>query len=96
MWTLIATEEYKELLIAKENAKALNLALEVTNSELQKVQAEIKELLLMLTKGKTSPQWVLNRFEWLEIETAENIAKYISEHYLNNSSLRFTKENDDE
>lgn len=91
---MITTEEYKDLILAKNSVDRLNEELMYADKKLENAQNSIKELLLMLTEGKTAPTYN-DEFNTFEIASDTVIAKYINENYLSNRMLNFnkTKEN---
>lgn len=90
MFTIITTEEYKDLLLAKEDCNNRLDEAYVLAERLNEVEENLQELLLMLVKGNPTPTWG-TKFEWIDIERAENIAEYINKNYLN-TGLKFEKE----
>lgn len=93
----ISLKEYKELLLAKEELNKLkadnSFALEIianSNNSLKKAEDELKELLLMLTEGKTDFEVVkLNMFE---LNRASKIADYLNKNYVTeDNKLSFRK-----
>ena len=105
MFTMITTEEYKELLLAQQDKAELedtvcNLQKEqkATEEKLKKVEDELKELLLLLVEGEKRVHWTEGKYETFDLVGREEIVAYINEHYVWNGELQFkkVKENDDE
>lgn len=90
MVTMITTEEYKELVLAKAETDRLNEELKQADQRLTDAERNLKELLLLLTKGETVPKYG-TAFEGFEIINDSEIAKYISENYMTKGLLKFTK-----
>lgn len=89
MFTMITSEEYKELVLAKEENTRLLEELKYADEQLRITQNNLKELLLLLTNGKTST--IYGELQSFEIITDTEIAKYINKNYLAKGTLKFTK-----
>ena len=90
MFAIITTEEYKELVqTQQENAELLD-AVKCAGIELEQVKADLKELLLMLTKGNEATEYNDAIYSF-EIVTNDVIAKYISENYFKKGKVIFKR-----
>lgn len=96
MFAMITTEEYKELLKAKDEAEFLQEEMIITKAHLTKSKSAIKDLILFITKGETKSKWNDGNFEGFDLAKSDDIAKYINENYMKDGRLIFSKENGDE
>lgn len=90
MLAMITTEEYKELVLAKDERDKLVEELAYADQKLLAAQDDLKELLLMLTDGHTVSKFG-EAFESYDIVSDSVIAKFISENYMTKGLLKFTK-----
>lgn len=95
MFAMITTEEYKELVLAKETTEKLADELRYADAKLREAQSNLKEILLMLTGGHTVPKYG-DVFESFDIIDDAEIAKYISAYYMDKGILKFTKNKGEE
>lgn len=91
----IPLEEYKELLLAKECLEQMSVDLDALSKEakefhdeLVNVECELKELLLILTKGKNKPKY-LGDFESYDIADSDTIADYLNKNYVTEDNKLF-------
>ena len=95
MFAMITTEEYEKLVIAKKELELLTESVKQLNTIRQEAEDNLKELLLMLTKGEKKVQWE-DGIKWFDIAPAEKVAEYLNKHYIKDGILTFTKENNNE
>ena len=93
MFAMITTEEYKELLEAQRDAELYRECFKRAEHELKTRNAELNELLLLLTKGQKKSEWTSGYFNNFDLADGQVIAEYINEKYLENGMLKL-KEND--
>ena len=89
MLTMITTEEYRELVLGEEERNRLLEELRYTEEKLQETQKALDDLLLMLTKGETIPEYP-DGFKSFNIELDNTIAKYINEHFVTERKLNIS------
>lgn len=90
MFAMITTEEYQELILAKEERDRLLEELTHSDRCLTATHNEVKDLLLMLTNGHTVPKYG-ETFECYDIVDDVEIAKFINENYVTKGLMKFTK-----
>ena len=90
---VISTEEYKELLEAQKDMEIYKECYRRAEQELKIRNAELNELLLLLTKGQKKSEWSNGLFNNFDLADGNIIAEYINEKYLENGMLKL-KEND--
>ena len=95
MFTMITTEEYRNLIeeLAETKSMLENISFEFKfcDEKRDKAEESLKELLLMLTKGEIVAKWDDKKFESFDIEREGEIAKFINANYVENGVLTFTK-----
>ena len=98
MFAMITTEEYKELLLAKQYSEALEEDNNILADRVIEAEECLRELLLMLTKGHTSVNWSDKKFAWHDLARSEEVAEYLNKNYVIDGRLQFekVKENTDE
>lgn len=92
---IISTDEYKELLQAQHDCETHLIDLNIAQIELENAKEDLKDLLLMLTKGieKTAYSDGIHSFE---IEMDDKIAKYLNENYIEDGKVLFERKYKDE
>ena len=93
-FVIIDNDEYKNLILKEKELEDTKTKLEeriweyVTLEEnYDKLEKELKELILIATDNKTS---FYRKLESYDIKDTE-LAKYLSKYYLNNKQLEFRK-----
>lgn len=90
MFAIITTDEYKELLIAKETETQNIEDLKMLIERVSELKGNLTEILQLLTKGGKEPEIGVTYESWDILHTNE-IAKYINEHYVADGKLQFEK-----
>jgi phage pi2 protein 07 len=91
----ITTEEYKELIEAQCDGKNYADAFHEVSIELKDTRMKLDGLLLFITKGEKTSEWKNGEFEGYDLESKDEIAKYINKHFMKNGRLT-VKENDND
>ena len=98
---MITTEEYKNLVLIekeleeeKEYSSMLRLEKNRLKDEFEKLEEELKELLLAIVKEPKANYD--NMFQIYDIKKSEEISAYIEEHYSKNGMLQFRKNRKEE
>ena len=87
---MITTEEYKELLSAKEDAETYLIEFNLARAEAEKLKADLKELLLVLTKGNEKTAY-RDAFHSFEVEMDDKISKYVNDNYFEDGKILFER-----
>lgn len=97
-FTMITTEEYKELIkkeidleIAWEDYEELVEEHEILKLQLSKVEEELKDLLLIITDNKERASYMDYEFSEIDLADRSKVAKYINKNYMENGVLKFRK-----
>lgn len=86
MLTMITSEEYKNLVLVDSEYHRLSEEFKDAKEKLKLTEIALENLLLMLTKGKTTPDYK-DGFKSFDIEIDINIANYINENFLTDCRL---------
>ena len=57
MFAIITTEEYQNLIRAKDDRDTLSEELMYTDKKLKQTSEKLKEMVILVTKGKTKAKW---------------------------------------
>jgi hypothetical protein len=95
MFAMITTDEYKELLSAKEEGEQYMMAYTDAVQELKAVRESLDNLLLLITKGEKKSQWEDGKFESFDLAEKNDIAKYINENFMKDGRLTVKENNND-
>ena len=94
MYAVITTEEYKELLSAKQEGEVYMMEFTKAVTELKEVREKLDNLLLTITKGETHSKWQEGMFEYFDLVEKEVLAGYINENFMKNGRLTIKENND--
>ena len=90
MYTIITTEEYKELILDQVEKAELQDSIIEWVKRCAEAEDSLKELLLTITQGKTKACY--EEFKTYELATDFEIAEFINRNYVDeNGILNFTK-----
>ena len=92
MFAMITTEEYKELLQGQKDAEIYRECFKRAEQELKVRNAELNELLLLLTEGNKKSEWSNGLFNNFDLADPQTIAEYINEKHLENGKLKLKEE----
>jgi hypothetical protein len=95
MYAVITTEEYKELLSAKQDGEVYMMQFTQAVSELKETKSQLDNLLLCITKGAKRSQWQDGKFEGFDLARDFEIANYINENFMRDSRLTVKEKNND-
>ena len=95
MFAIITTEEYQNLIRAKDDRDTLSEELMYTDKKLKQTSEKLKELVLLLTKGKTKAIWN-NELAICDLAELDDVTEYLNKNYFENGILTFTKESNNE
>ena len=95
MYAVITTEEYKELLSAKQDGEVYMMEFTKAVTELKETREKLDNLLLCITKGATNSQWQDGKFEYFDLAEKEEIAKHVNENFMKKSGLDVKENNND-
>ena len=97
-FVIIDIDEYKELILAKEELtykekEISELSDELFNLSVEKreIETELKELLLEITKGNNRTNCDEEGFLSYEVASNYVMAEFINDNYLENGILKFRK-----
>ena len=91
MFAMITTDEYRQLINDQNALERVLQDLELAESKRAETEAELKDLLLMITKGTTSVNWGDKKFAWHDLAQSEEIVEYINNNYVVDGRLQFEK-----
>jgi hypothetical protein len=95
MYAVITTDEYKELLSAKQEGEVYMMEFTKAVTELKEVREQLDNLLLTITKGATHSQWGDGRFEYFDLADKEVLALHINDVFMKNGRLTVKENNND-
>ena len=91
MYAVITTEEYKELLEEKQNAKQYRVEVLETLQKLIEVKKNFEELLLMIVRNRTEAEWTDHQYKWHDLADRDEVVEYINKNYVSKGFLQFKK-----
>ena len=89
-FVMIDTDEYKELILAKEDAENYHYECKVAGNLLKEAKENLSELLLFITKGKTKTEFE-DKFHSYDVASIYEMADFINENYVDDGILKFKK-----
>ena len=95
MFAVITTDEYKELLSAKQEGEVYMMEFTKAVTELKETREQLDNLLLTITKGETHSKWQEGMFEYFDLVEKEVLAGYINENFMKNGRLTIKENNND-
>jgi hypothetical protein len=93
---MITTDEYQDLIRAKDERDKLSEELVYADNKLMQTEQKLKELVLLLTDGKVKVGWHTNELSICDLADGKDIAEYLNKNYMENGILTFTKERTNE
>ena len=96
MFAVITTEEYQELLQAKNENEFIKEELSCTEAKLLKTKNSLQEFVFLITKGEIRSKWSEGLFEGFDLVKDSEIAEYINTNFMKDGKLIFSKENNNE
>ena len=97
-YVVIATEEYKGLIIkekdldiAWEDYEELEEQSRLLKIDLDAIEEELKKLILVITDNKERASYMEHDFSEYDLADKNEIAKYINKNYMKNGVLKFRK-----
>jgi hypothetical protein len=93
MFAVITTDEYKELISAKEEGEQYMMAYTDAVQELKAVRESLDNLLLLITKGEKKSRWQDGNFEDYDLESKDEIAEYINKNFMKDGRLTVKENN---
>ena len=94
MFAVITTDEYKELLSAKQEGEVYMMEFTNAVAELKETREKLDNLLLCITKGATHSKWDGGNFEYFDLVEKEKLVGYINENFMKNGRLDVKENND--
>ena len=95
MFAMITTDEYKELLSAKQEGEVYMMEFTKAVTELKEVREQLDNLLLTITKGAKASQWQDGDFEGYDLADKGELAKYINKNFMKDGRLTVKENNND-
>ena len=95
MFAVITTDEYKELLSAKQEGEVYMMEFTNAVNELKETREKLENLLLCITKGANRSQWGDGNFEYFDLAEKEEIARHINDVFVKNGILDVKENNND-
>lgn len=88
---MIDSDEYRELVLAKEAKDEIEKELDLTDRRLMQKEYEFKELLLLITKGEFKTKYDEGKFQSYDIASNYDLVDFVNENYVENGLLKFNK-----